>query len=228
METAIKFRCEHCRREFARETSLAVHMCEPRRRRQEQGERGVQLGFQAFLRFYQTSQGSSRLKTFDDFADSPYYRAFVKWGRYCVDTRAIDPERFLEWLLKNNKKIDRWVSDSLYTEYLVWYLGQEPADSAVARALEWAIDWSERSHAPAEHCLRYGNANTVCHAIVSGRISPWVIYNCESGQLFLESLSAEQISMIWPYIDSDAWQRRFQDRAADCAYVRELLSRAAW
>ena len=228
MEPAIKFRCDYCRKEFARENSLTVHMCEPKRRRQEQGERGVQLGFQAFLQFYQTTQGSSRLKTFDDFADSPYYRAFVKWGRYCVDIRAVDPEKFLQWLLKNNKKIDHWASDTVYTQYLIFYLNQECAESAVARALEWAIDWSERNHAPAEHCLRYGNANAICHAIVTGRISPWVIYNCESGQQFLEGLTADQIAMIWSYIDSDVWQRRFQEYSADCAYARELLSRAGW
>lgn len=228
MEPAIKFRCDYCRKEFVRESSLTVHMCEPKRRRQEPRERGVQLGFQAFLQFYQTTQGSSRLKTFDDFADSPYYRAFVKWGRYCVDTRVINPERFLDWLLKNNKKIDRWASDTLYTEYLVNYLRQEPVDDAVARALEWSLDWSEKNQAPAEHGLRYGNANTICHEIVTGRISPWVIYNCESGQHFLEDLSADQIAAIWNYIDSDFWQRRFQEQPANCEYVRELFGRCGW
>ena len=227
-ETATKFLCDHCRKTFVRESSLAVHMCEPKRRRQEQHERGVQLGFQAFLQFYQTTQGSSRLKTFDDFADSPYYRAFAKWGRYCVDTRAVAPERFLEWLLTNNKKIDRWATDSVYTEYLVQHLQQEPVDSAVARALEWAIDWSERNHAPAEHCLRFGNTNTICHAIVSGRISPWVIYNCESGQRFLETLTADQIAMTWPYIDSDVWQKKFNKNPVDQSYVSELLRQGGW
>ena len=71
------YRCQYCQRDFVRENTLAVHLCEPRRRRQEQNERGVQLGFQAYLRFYEITQGSARLKTFDDFADSSYYRAFV-------------------------------------------------------------------------------------------------------------------------------------------------------
>ena len=99
--------CQYCKKDFARETSLAVHVCEPKRRRQERAERGVELGFQAYIRFYEMSQGSARLKTFDDFADSPYYRAFVKFGRYCVSTRTINPKQFLEWLLKNNKK--KWI-----------------------------------------------------------------------------------------------------------------------
>jgi hypothetical protein len=50
--------CAFCKKEFARETSIAVHMCEPKRRRSERSERGVELGFQSYLRFYEIAQGS--------------------------------------------------------------------------------------------------------------------------------------------------------------------------
>jgi len=96
----VTYQCQYCKKDFQRESSLAVHLCEAKRRRQEQNERGVQLGLQAYLRFYETTQGSAKLKTFDDFAESPYYRAFVKFGRYCVNIRAINPARFIDWVLK--------------------------------------------------------------------------------------------------------------------------------
>ena len=37
--------CAFCKKEFIKETSIAVHMCEPKRRRQERSERGVELAF---------------------------------------------------------------------------------------------------------------------------------------------------------------------------------------
>lgn len=220
--------CEFCHRTFAREQSIAVHMCEPKRRRLEQHERGVQLGLQAYLKFYETMQGSARLKTFDDFADSPYYRAFVKWGRYCVNTRVINPGQFMTWLLRNQKKIDRWCSDQLYTEYLVEYLKLEAVQDAVARAIEHSIDWQERTGNPAHDMLRYGNRNALCHDVTAGRISPWAIYNSDSGQQFLTELTSEQVAMIWPYIDSDAWQKRFHDYVADQEWVKDILNKAGW
>lgn len=222
------FTCEFCKKDFVRETSIAVHMCEPKRRRMEQTERGVQLGFQAFIKFYEIMQGSAKLKTFDDFAESAYYRAFVKFGRYCVNTRAINPARFTEWLLKHNKKIDRWCSDQIYTEYLLDYLRVEQVDDALARSIEWAIDWAERNESQPHDCLRYGNVNVVCHAITTGRISPWVIYNSASGLEFLENCDQTQIAMIWPYIDSDVWQRRFRDYPADVEYVKDILKKGGW
>jgi len=220
--------CRYCHKSFVKETSLAVHMCEPKRRFQEQNESGVRMGFNAYLKFYEITQGSAKLKTFEDFATSPYYRAFVKFGRYCVDTRAINPGRFIEWLLKNNKKIDHWARDTVYTEYLVGYLPIENVNDALARAMEYGITWSEELGHPAEDCLRYGNTNRAVHAVTTGRISPWIVYNCDSGQAFLSELDPTQIAMIWPYIDSEVWMKKFSDYVADQEYVREILQKAGW
>ena len=222
------YTCQYCKKDFIKESSLAVHSCEPRRRRQEQSERGVQLGLQAYLKFYQLTQGSAKLKTFDDFADSPYYRAFVKFGRYCVDIRVINPARFIEYVLKQNKKIDHWCRDSIYTEYLLDYLRVENVNDALARAMEFGITWQEQTSNPAHDCLRYGNSNAICYAITTGRISPWIIYNSESGQQFLSELSTEQIAMIWSYIDSDFWMKKFQDYPADQEYAKDILIKAGW
>lgn len=220
--------CQYCKKQFVKETSLAVHACEPRRRRQQQDEPGVRLGFQAYIKFYEMTQGSARLKSHDDFADSPYYRAFVKFGRYCVDTRVINPEQFMRWVLKQNKKIDHWCSDAVYTEYLIGYLQIENVNDALARAVEFGLDWSEKTGNPPEHCLRYGNTNSMVYAVTTGRISPWVIYNSESGQKFLNELDSTQIAMIWPYIDVDIWQKKFADYQADQAYLKEMLNKGGW
>jgi len=224
----MSYNCRYCKKTFVKETSLAVHMCEPKRRYQEKDERGVQLGLHAYLRFYELTQGSAKLKTFDDFVESPYYRAFVKFGRYCVDVRAVNPNKFTEWLLKHNKKIDHWCKDTVYTEYLLEYLRLENVNDALARAIEFSIGWSEQTGSPAEDCLRYGNTNAMVYAVTAGRISPWILYNCESGQKFLSELDNTQINMVWPYIDSEVWNKKFSDYLADQEYVTEILKKAGW
>jgi hypothetical protein len=211
-----------------KESSLAVHSCEPRRRRMEKDESGVRLGFNAYLKFYELTQGSARLKTYDNFCESAYYRAFVKFGRYCVGIRAVNPEQFVRWVLKQNKKIDHWCKDTVYTEYLTDYLRVENVNDALARAVEFGIDWSEKNGHPAEDCLRYGNTNAMVYAVTAGRISPWIIYNSESGQKFLSELDATQVAMIWPYIDSDFWMKKFRDYPADQEYVKDILQKAGW
>jgi len=222
------FACQYCEKGFQREASLVVHVCEPKRRHQERDEVGVQIGLQSYLRFYEITQGSARLKTFDDFVKSPYYRAFVRYGRYCVGIRAINIPRYTEWLLKHNKKIDHWCRDSLYCEYLAEYIRQEAVSDALARTLEQGIAWSEETGNPDRDYLRYGNSNAVCYAVTTGRVSPWVLYNCVSGQEFLASINPEQLAMIWPMIDADFWQRKMRDYVADAEYAKTMLTQAGW
>ena len=221
-------RCQYCDKVFQRETSLAVHVCEQKQRYQSRDEQGVRLGLQAYLRFFEMTQGSARLKTFDDFAKSPYYKAFVKFGRYCVAINAVNTPRFIDWVVEKNKKIDHWCRDSVYTEYLQEYLRRENVNDALARAIEQSIRWSEQYGNPAHDFLRYGNSNVIAYAITTGRVSAWVLYNCESGQRFLDDLNTEQISMVWPWIEPEFWQKKFRDYPADQEYAREMLAKAGW
>lgn len=227
-QTKIEHRCKYCDKIFRRVESLAVHLCEPKRRFQEQNEVGVQIGLQAYLRFYEITQGSARLKTFEDFAASPYYRAFVKFGRYCVAINAVNTSRFVDWVIRQNKKIDHWCRDSVYTEYLMDYVKHEHVNDALARAIEQSIKWEEATGNPAKDYLRYANSNVICHAISTGRVTAWILFNCESGTAFLEGLNSEQLAIVWPWIDADFWQKKFRDYRADAEYAREMLIAAGW
>ena len=67
------YECRYCKKSFVKETSLAVHMCEPKRRWQQEKEVGVQLGLKSYLRFYEVTQGSAKLKSYADFINISYY-----------------------------------------------------------------------------------------------------------------------------------------------------------
>ena len=71
--------------------------------------------------------------------------------------------------------------------------------------------------------FRIGNSNRICLHIVSGRISPWVIFNSSSGVEFLEGLREDQVQLIVPYIEPDYWQRKFHDYPEDEKIVDEEL-----
>ena len=224
----MSYKCQYCDKSFVRENSLLVHVCEQKKRYQSQNETGVQIGLNAYLKFYEMSQGSSKLKTFDDFAKSPYYRAFVRFGQYCVSIRAINVPRFTEWLLKNNKKIDYWCRDSVYGEYLTEHLRIENPMDAVQRAIKSSIAWSEETGNPPHDYVRFGNDNALCYAVTTGRLSAWALYNSDSGLEFLGRLNSEQINMTWSYIDSDHWQKKFRDHPEDTEYTKQILKKAGW
>jgi|688.fasta_scaffold228873_3 hypothetical protein len=225
----MKFECQYCKKSFAKETTLMVHVCEQKKRFQSQNETGIQIGLKSYLQFYESSQGIGKKKTFDDFATSPYYRAFARFGQYCVSIRAINIPRFVEWLLKNNKKIDFWCKDTVYEEFLAQYLRVESVTDALERAIREMQDYAEANpdlKNGISDYFRYGNTNRLFYHISTGRVSSWIVYNCKSGIEFLNGLQPDQISMIWNMIDSDFWQKKFSDHAVDVEYVKDILKKA--
>jgi len=189
---------------------------------------GVQLGFRAYLRFYEVTQGSAKLKSYEDFVASSYYTAFVKFGRHLVAIRAVNSSAFIDWVIRENKKLDHWCKESIYVEYLHQYMRREAVQDAVERALLEMQSYADevKTLANFNDYFRYGNANRICHHISNGRVSPWIVYNCASGVEFLETLNEENISIILPWIDPDFWQRKFKDYVADTEWVKMVLEQA--
>lgn len=223
------YSCKFCKKEYVKESTLAAHLCEPKRRHQQQNETGVQLGFKAYIRFYELTQGSARLKTYEDFANSPYYMAFVKYGRYLVAIRCINTGSFTDWLLKNNKKIDYWTKDAFYLEWMREYLKKENVKDALERALKEMqnlADDDTKLDGNFSNYFRSASPNRICQHIANGRISAWIVFNCTSGVEFLENLNEEQLGTVIEWIDPEYWQRKFKDYMADTEWTKHILKQA--
>jgi len=76
--------------------------------------------------------------------------------------------------------------------------------------------------------LRYGNINVICHAITTGKISAWIIYNCHSGREFLGKISSDQLGMIYDYINPEYWQNKFVKDSDNTRYCQDILKQAGW
>jgi hypothetical protein len=139
-----QYKCQYCGNGFVKESTLSSHLCEPKRRHQQRGEKGVVMAFEAYRKFYKFTQAQDN-KTYEDFAKSSYYAAFVKFGRYLHSINAVKPERFTEWVIKNNKKLDYWCRDQYYNEYLMEYARRENPQDALERSIVEMEGWANET-----------------------------------------------------------------------------------
>lgn len=204
------YSCEFCNRKFVREKTLLTHICETKHRWLEKDRRGNQIGFQTFVQFYKKHSASKKQKTYEEFIKSPYYIAFVKFGNYCINVNVINVDRYVDWLLKDNVKLDNWVQDSKYTEFLIRYLRTEDPFDAIARSVESCVELATIEKIQIHDVLRYGNPNKICYHITTGKISPWMLYCSDSGTHFLDTLNPDHVKIIIDYIDPEQWALKFK------------------
>jgi len=220
------YKCVHCKKSFMQERTLVSHMCERKRRALQKDEKRVQAGFMAFNRFWQLTQNAKVLKTYDNFADSSYYNAFVKFGSFINNVSPLYPDKFIDYVIKSGVKLDFWCRDELYEKYLYDILKTEPVESAVQRTLKTMMEWGEEHNADFSHYFAYASLNKAVHDIRNGHISAWVILNSGTGQTMLRNMSDEQLEMISLAIDVPYWIRKFKEVPADVALVKEICQEA--
>lgn len=221
----LNFKCGYCDKEFTKEKTLSVHVCEPKRRYLSKSEKHVQLALMTYQRFYEISQ-KQKGKTFDDFAKSPYYNAFVKFGSFMSNANPVYPEKFIDFVIKSGVKLDHWCRDELYDTFLLEIVKIEPADGAIQRTIQTMMDWADDKEAAWHHYFNYVNLNRVTHDIKEGKISPWVLLNSKSGKDMLQKMNDEQLEIVSPIIDPIFWKKRFKALPADVELVKDVIKEA--
>jgi hypothetical protein len=206
------------------EKTLVAHMCERKRRALQKDEKRVQAGYMAFNRWWQLAQGAKKLKTYDEFCDTSYYNAFVKFGSFINNVNPLYPEKFVDYVIKSGIKLDHWCRDELYEKYLFETLKTEPVESAVQRSIQTMMEWADDHKAEFAHYFHYVSLNKAVHDIRNGYISPWVILNTAPGKSMVQKMSDEQLDMIAPALEVPFWLRKFKEVPADVALVKEICA----
>jgi len=222
----LNYKCEYCGKLFAKEKTLATHVCEKKRRYIAKNEKHVQMGLLTFQKFYDFAQNGKSKKNFDDFVNSPYYTAFIKFGSFMVNSSPIYPERFIDFVIKSGVKLDHWCKDVLYEQYVIQLIKEEPADGAIQRTIETMINWAKKNSAQWEHYFAYVNVNRAVHDIKEGLVSPWVLLNSKSGKDLLKQMNDEQLIIIGTVIDPLYWSKRFKSFPDDVALVKDVIKEA--
>ena len=217
------FVCEYCNTGYSKEKTLLSHMCEPKRRHLQKNEKRVQLGFYAFQRFYKISTGAKKEKTYEEFTKSTFYNAFVKFGSFLNNVKPLYAEKYIDWIIKSNAKIDNWCKDELYAKYVIETILKEDATVALERSVNTMQAWAEENNSVWNHYFHYVSTSRAVWHIKDGKISPWLVLNCSSGQEMLNKFSDEQLEMIYPVLAPEHWAIRFKRHVADMRIIKEVV-----
>lgn len=221
-----KFECQYCNATFTQEKTLAVHMCERKRRHFARNDRATVAGFQTYNRFYQLTQNSKDNKTFDDFAKSSYYNAFVKFGSFLSNVNPLYPDKFIDYVVKSGVKLDHWCREELYEKYVINLIHTESVETALERSIKYMEDWANENNSLWNHYFLYVSSNRASYDIKDGKISPWLVLNSKSGKKMLANFRDDQLSSISNIIDPTIWVKKFKTQKFDLDLVKRIVQEA--
>lgn len=217
------FACQYCGHKFSRESTLAVHVCEQKRRHLAKTERHVVLAFDTYNRFYKLTQNSKGDKTYEDFAKSPYYNAFIKFGSFVSNVNPLYPDRFIDFVVTSGVKLDHWCRDELYDKYVVDLVKRERVETALERSISHMMSWGESNNSVWNHYFLYVSLSRATYDIKDGKISPWLILNSATGKEMLKRFNDEQLTAISSIMDVPFWLKKFKQLPADVELVRQVV-----
>jgi hypothetical protein len=224
MQTSDKpYVCEYCNTGYTKEKTLAVHMCEQKRRALQKNEKRVQYGFYAFNRFYKLSAGSKKDKSYEEFCKSPYYNAFVKFGSFVSNVRPLYPEKYIDFVVTSGVKLDHWCKNEMYEQYALQFILKEDVTTALERSVTTMMEWAEENNSVWNHYFNYVSLNRAVWHIKDGKISPWLILNCKSGKEMLSKFNDEQLALVYQVINPEHWALRFKRQTSDVELVKEVV-----
>lgn len=219
-------KCEFCKKDFARESTLLAHACEKKKRWLNKDEKYVRMGFMAYKKFYDISYRGAKTVDYLAFMNSSHYTSFVKFGRYLLDIQVINAEAFIEFLLKANIPMKNWERDIVYEQYVRELNKRESAETAFERNVLLMQQWEMDTGEPWYDFFRKINANVAVQYIRSGRLSPWVLYTASSAPDLFERFNEEQFRLIEQYVDPRFWKRKLDEQPDDVRFIRDLLDEA--
>lgn len=223
VENTKPYICQYCSTGFTKEKTLAVHVCEQKRRALAQKEKHVVLGYDTYNRFYKKTQNSNQDKTYEDFARSPYYNAFVKFGSFVSNVNPLYPERFMDYVVTSGVKLDHWCRDELYDQYVIDLVKKETVETALERSISHMMAWGETNSAAWNHYFHYVSLSRACYDIKDGKISPWLVLNSSSGKAMLKKFNDEQLNAINTIMDVPFWLNKFKRLATDTDLVKQVV-----
>ena len=205
-----EFECQFCFKTFVKESSLMSHSCAKKMRWLDKDNKNVIVGFTAWKRFYHLTKAAGKTKTYKDFVDSKYYNDFVNFGRWINDSAIVQPNAYIDYVIKGNFKLKDWTKNSVYDTYLRITLVKEDPTEALERSLVWIQDWCKQANITVDKFFGTISTNKLVDVLRAGRISPWLLFVCSTPENIFDRFDNSQIKLLDNLLDPKVWNMKLK------------------
>ena len=209
------FKCKYCHKSFKRERTLAVHMCQQKHRWNAKDELPSRMAFEAFCVFHKTCMPGNvygSTPPLEKFINSPEYNGFYAFGKYLSELKLpLDQQQeFMKFVMQQGVKIKDWTKSFVLEEFIKLYSLKEDPKRAVESVILLAEEWGNENNGHWTEFFDKVSASMATHFIITGRISPWIIYGTDAGQRMVDRLNERELELVVNHINVNTWKHKLK------------------
>lgn len=222
-KVAPTFKCPFCEKGYKLEKAFLNHVCKQKRRFFEKDTKAARLAFAAHTKFYEVHYRGRPAPNHDKFMQSSLYDGFLAFGKYILDIDALSPPDYIDYMVRSQVPIDRWCRDAEYEKYVGHLAMKETPERALERTCLLMQEWALKEGRESSDFFREIAPPLAAMWVRSGRISPWVLLNCDSGTELLGKFTDEQIMLSSGALNIKMWKGKFQRQVGEVRAIRAAL-----
>lgn len=200
--------CHYCTKRFANELIFERHVCKERTRAKELVSPTGQAGYQFYLTWMKVRKFKSQ--SVDAFANSRYYRQFIKFAQMVAAAGISKPDRYIEIMVDGGITPDLWTREQCYAMYLDYMDTREQPLEQVAASIQCLMDIADAEGVEYAKIIAHLGPQRVLDLLAKRKISPWFLFHSATSQELIRSLSNEEKKAYDKTIKFSAWAERLQ------------------
>lgn len=217
------FKCLYCGKVYKLEKPFTNHVCRQKKRVFEKDTKPARLAFATFTKFHEVHYRAKAVPSYEKFAQSTLYEAFLSFGKYILDIDALSPPDYMDYMVRSGIPIDRWCRDAEYEKYVGHLAMKETPYRALERTFLLMHEWALKEKRGTSDFFREIAPALAAMWVRSGRISPWVLLNCDSGVALLGRFTDEQMLLTQGALNIKMWKGKFSRQLEEVRVIRTAL-----
>lgn len=221
------FECQFCNKSFKKDSTLLSHKCVKRDRYNNRETRAMKVAIDIWHRFmdYNKLTIPKKESEFMYFIKSSVFNDFYKFSEYLTsgENEVLDPDKFIDHVIKNGIPAIRWCTESLKTEWVIQYTKAEHPTKAISRCINALLDWEQLTGYEWNSFMDKCSPYTFMVWIQNGKLSPWILYATNNPHKILQRLSDSELDSIYPFIDHTIWIPKQSHYMDDVEHIRNEL-----
>lgn len=221
-----KHQCHFCKKEFTKERTLEIHLCEKKRRWMNKDDKNVRIAFASWLHWCKKSglyMNKKSQLSYEDFMNSTAYISFVQFGHFVDENHIVNYLAYIDFMIKNNYKFNSWFKNSTYEYFVKMNTRQETIEDAVQKTIKFMDKWSHENDEEWTDFFNKISKQQALDWLRSGRISPWIFFTSSKAQNLLNQMTDEQLMLLDQYLDVKWWTQTMRRKPQDRQFVEQIV-----